>query len=177
MRIKDVCKETGLTDKAIRIYINNELISPSYQESYNGRRNYTFSNEDVEQLKKIALLRKYDFSISSIREMLENNNSIAEILDNHLKSTKQTIAQSSMVLTNLHNAKDNNVDNLEELCEILNQNVKPNEPDFIDKMKDLWYKIKRRIPLLILVALIIGVIATILLILIIFALTKLFLAL
>ena len=55
LRIKEVCKKTGLTDKAVRLYINNELIYPDFQEGYNGRKNYNFSEDDVSLLKKIAL--------------------------------------------------------------------------------------------------------------------------
>lgn len=47
LRIKEVCKKTGLTDKAVRLYINNELIYPDFQEGYNGRKNYNFSEDDV----------------------------------------------------------------------------------------------------------------------------------
>lgn len=35
MRIKDVCKATGLTDKAVRLYINNQLINPSLKTRLN----------------------------------------------------------------------------------------------------------------------------------------------
>ena len=63
MKIKHVMEKTGLTDRAIRLYIENELVKPEYDESYNGRKSIDFSENDVEQLKNIALLRKADFSI------------------------------------------------------------------------------------------------------------------
>ena len=37
MKIKDVITETGLTDRAIRLYIENSLVSPSCSENYAGR--------------------------------------------------------------------------------------------------------------------------------------------
>ena len=55
MKIKQVIKETGLTDRAIRLYIENELVKPEYDESYNGRKSIDFSENDVEQLKKYSL--------------------------------------------------------------------------------------------------------------------------
>lgn len=147
MRIKEVCKETGLTDKAVRLYINNELIHPNYKEGYNGRRNYDFSEDDVNILKKIALLRQYSFPILTIKEMLEDNDCISEVLENHLLNTKQTLAESSMVLTNLNNAQSSCVSNLDELCDVLSQNLEPVEFDLMSTVKDVWSKIKKNIPL------------------------------
>ena len=36
MKIKEVCEKTGLTDRAVRFYIENELIHPDYTENYTG---------------------------------------------------------------------------------------------------------------------------------------------
>ncbi len=58
LRIKEVCKKTGLTDKAIRVYINSGLLNPNYTENYTGRKNFDFSDEDVEVLKRISLLSR-----------------------------------------------------------------------------------------------------------------------
>ncbi|MFR5876465.1 MAG: MerR family transcriptional regulator [Eubacterium sp.] len=38
MKIKEVCKRTELTDKAIRTYIRNGLVFPKYDEKYTGRK-------------------------------------------------------------------------------------------------------------------------------------------
>ena len=54
MKIKAVCEATGLTDRAVRYYIDEGLIEPDYTENYHGRRNYDFSDEDVRALKRIA---------------------------------------------------------------------------------------------------------------------------
>lgn len=69
MKIKEVIKETGLTDRAIRLYIENELVKPEYDENYNGRKSIDFSENDIQQLKNIALLRKADFSIPEIKSL------------------------------------------------------------------------------------------------------------
>ena len=63
MKIKEVIKKTELTDKAIRLYIDNGLVAPSIDESYSGRKSIDFSDDDVERLSNIALLRKAGFSI------------------------------------------------------------------------------------------------------------------
>ena len=45
MKMKEVCEKTGLTDRAVRLYIENGLVSPKYNENYMGRRNIDFSLE------------------------------------------------------------------------------------------------------------------------------------
>ena len=71
MKMKDVITETGLTDRAIRLYIENSLVSPSCNENYAGRRNIEFSADDVEALKNVATLRKAGFSINEIKLLKE----------------------------------------------------------------------------------------------------------
>ena len=70
MRMKVVCEATGLTDRAVRFYIEEGLIAPDYTESYTGRKTFDFSESDIRQLRDIAVLRKFDFSVAQIRAML-----------------------------------------------------------------------------------------------------------
>ncbi|MBO5091202.1 MAG: MerR family transcriptional regulator, partial [Clostridia bacterium] len=63
MKINDVEKITGLTQKAIRLYESKGLINVSREE--NGYRSYT--QEDVELLKKIKLFRSVGMAISDIK--------------------------------------------------------------------------------------------------------------
>ena len=42
MKIKEVIEKTGLTDRAVRLYIDEGLTSPSIEESYNGRKSIDF---------------------------------------------------------------------------------------------------------------------------------------
>ncbi len=67
MRIGEVCRECGLTKKAIAYYGEQGLIVPAMTE--NGYRRYTAA--DVARLKKIATLRKLGLSVSEIRAVLE----------------------------------------------------------------------------------------------------------
>ncbi len=63
MRMKDVLARTGLTDRAVRLYIENGLLSPRQESNYAGRKSIDFSEEDVETLEVIATLRKSGFSL------------------------------------------------------------------------------------------------------------------
>lgn len=66
MKIREVLEKTGLTDRAVRLYIEHELITPETKTNYSGRKNIEFSDEDVEKLRCISLLRKADFSLAQI---------------------------------------------------------------------------------------------------------------
>ena len=67
MKVKQVCEQTGLTDRAIRYYIDEGLAAPAYTENYMGRRAYDFTEEDVAALNHVATLRKFGFTVEEIR--------------------------------------------------------------------------------------------------------------
>ncbi len=69
-KMKDVCEKTGLTEKAVRLYMKEGLIHPKTEEGVY-RNAYYFSEKDIEVLKDIAVLRNAGFGISDIRRMQE----------------------------------------------------------------------------------------------------------
>lgn len=71
MTIKDVKELTGLTIKSIRYYEEKGLVNIGRNKD-NGYRNYT--EEDIERLKLIKVLRYINFSVEEIALMLEKNN-------------------------------------------------------------------------------------------------------
>ena len=77
MKINDVEKITGLTQKAIRLYENKGLISIARGE--NGYRNY--SQEDIEALKQIKLFRSVGVSIADIKLYLFGVMNLDEMMD------------------------------------------------------------------------------------------------
>lgn len=77
MRIKEVEERTGLTAKAIRLYESKGLLTPARQTE-NGYRDYT--DEDVERLKTIAVLRRLDVSIKDIRKWCDGEVSESDLL-------------------------------------------------------------------------------------------------
>ena len=64
MRIKDVCERTGLTDRAIRLYMESGLVVPKQDYNYMGRRSISFSEEDVRILEAVAILRRAEFFLA-----------------------------------------------------------------------------------------------------------------
>ena len=87
MKIKDVIERTGLTDRAIRLYIDNELFNPSIEESYSGRKSIDFSESDIVQLNNIAMLRKAGFSLADIKNIIDKTD-IEEIINKYIEELK-----------------------------------------------------------------------------------------
>lgn len=63
MRISEAAKETGLSVSNIRFYERKGLLAPSREED-SKYRDYT--EEDIEQLKRIILFRKMDVPVETI---------------------------------------------------------------------------------------------------------------
>ena len=101
MRMKDVLARTGLSDRAVRLYIENGLLSPRQESNYAGRKSITFSEEDVEALEVIATLRRAGFSLSDIRRMQEDPSCAREVLDGHRCALREEIEQKQEILQKL----------------------------------------------------------------------------
>ncbi len=95
MKIKEVSEKTNLTERAIRLYIENELVKPNISESYSGRRNISFSSEDVERLKSISILRKAGFSIGQIKLMQLQPEKSKEVLREFIDEANKRIKSDS----------------------------------------------------------------------------------
>lgn len=76
MKIKDVEKLTGLSQRSIRLYEEKGLIYPCRDEE-NQYRSYT--DDDLEKLKLIRVMRYFDFSIEEIGALLSEQDSSAII--------------------------------------------------------------------------------------------------
>ena len=74
MRIHQACQASGLTRKAILYYERQGLIQPSLRET--GYRD--FSRDDVESLKRIALLRRLGLSLEQVRTALDSPDGIKD---------------------------------------------------------------------------------------------------
>ncbi len=78
MKIKEAAALCGLTEKAIRLYEEKGLISPTMTEK-NGRMFRDYDEKTVEQLKTIAGLRKSFFSLDQIAQILNHPEDIPSV--------------------------------------------------------------------------------------------------
>ncbi len=121
MKIKAVCELTGLTDRTIRYYIEEKLISPLYTENYLGRKTYNFSENDIKDLNDIAVLRKFDFTLEEIKSVINDAETSKEILSNVKDRTAQTVLDGQNKLSLLSQISTEKTYTLAELAEELSK--------------------------------------------------------
>lgn len=123
MKIKEACSKTGLTERTIRFYIEKNLISPSSAE-LNGRIYYDYSEQDIENLKQISLLRKIGLSIENILDMQSNPENINSILGTHISLVSEKRQELSKVIAILEKTRGLSFSSVHELTEALNSDVR-----------------------------------------------------
>lgn len=123
MKIKQVMAKTGLTDRAIRLYIENELVKPECDENYNGRKSIEFSETDVENLKNIALLRKADFSIQEIKALQMGGETAQNTIKEYINRTNEKIQFSSEIIEKIGTLANEENITIEIICEKLSSNL------------------------------------------------------
>lgn len=80
MKINEVEQAIGITKKNIRFYEQEELLKPS--RAANGYRDYT--QEDLEALRQIKLLRKLDIPLEEIKRLRSGSLTLEDCLRRHL---------------------------------------------------------------------------------------------
>ena len=93
MRIKEVESRTGLTAKAIRLYESKGLLKPA-RETENDYRDYT--EEDVARLKTIAILRKLDVPVKTIKEWTDGKTELRDILQKAAEQNREASRENEL---------------------------------------------------------------------------------
>ena len=101
MKINEVEQLVGITKKNIRFYENQGLLHPDRNKT-NGYREY--SDEDVDLLMKIKLLRKLAIPIEEIRNILESRLTLTDCLNRHQIYLNQ---------------ERKNLERIQEVCEMM----------------------------------------------------------
>ena len=152
MRMKDVCGRTGLTDRAVRLYMDSGLITPDAESSYTGRKSIRFSESDVEILEAVATLRKADFSIADIRAMQSEPEKVEEILEAHKQKLVGDIENKQMILARLREIDGTAVPTYMEIAGHLRRSASLNhipKEDLSMRWRDVQEIVKKRIPALV----------------------------
>lgn len=149
MQMKEICEKTGLTDRAVRLYIENGLLSPTVESNYAGRRSIRFSEEDAEILSAIAALRKADFSLSDIRQMQTDPDRIPAIVNAHCQNLRESVEAKQRTLRKLEELNPAASLQYTDIADLLSETITP-EPipkeDSSMRLKDLQPLIRCRIP-------------------------------
>ncbi len=127
MKMKEVTEKTGLTDRAVRLYIDEGLAVPNIEESYSGRKSIDFSESDVERLKNVALLRKAGFSIADIKSMVDDNSTAKDIIEKFIEQTESNIAHETEIVEKLKGISFDEDVTIEKICNSLSETVEKKE--------------------------------------------------
>ena len=93
MRIKEAEQRTGLTAKALRLYESKGLLKPA-RETENDYRDY--AEEDVARLKTIAILRKLDVPVKTIKEWTDGETDLRAILQAAAEENREASEESKL---------------------------------------------------------------------------------
>lgn len=155
LKIKEVIAATGLTDRAIRLYIENGLVTPENEKSYNGRNNYNFTQTDIEHFEQIALLRKADFSLEQIKTLKSGGESAKEVLIAYLATKKESVVTGQKIVDALKDIPQQEIVTIDYVCEKIKasfENTPLPDADRKATKGELLEKWLMRIPAIILLA-------------------------
>ncbi len=160
MRMKEVCERTGLTDRAVRLYMESGLVTPHEEQNYMGRRSISFDEEDVRALEAVATLRRAELSISDIAAMQATPDALPTIVEQHRLALKEDIRAKQDVLSTLEQLDSERCSDYLALADSIRASAssqKIPKEDLQMNERDVKRFIRSRIPALIaLVLLIIG---------------------
>ncbi|MBE6835352.1 MAG: MerR family transcriptional regulator [Ruminococcaceae bacterium] len=142
--MKELSALTGISERTIYYYIDDGVFVPEKRsEDYKGRKSYDYTENDVRQLKQIALLRKYDFTIKDIKLLKKEQINISDVLERNIEESTESIEEKSNNISAMKKALENNPSNLDELCEMLSNPTIEKMPAISDgKAVTVWSDIK-----------------------------------
>ncbi|MGN0622509.1 MAG: MerR family transcriptional regulator [Oscillospiraceae bacterium] len=131
MKIKEVCRKTGLTEKAVRYYVGNGLCSPQEYES-RGRTYLNFTDKNIAELDDIAAMRRLGFSVEDIRTMKEDGASIDAVMSRYIRSLSEELDMKKRIFSSLAYRSYSDIQSLDRLMPTLREVLRPDPalPDF-----------------------------------------------
>lgn len=128
MKIKQICEQTGLTDRAIRFYIEEGLITPRYTENYLGRKSFDFSQADVDQLRAIAMLRKFGFTVEELKQLHDDLTQSGRIIEQIRTRKGEAITDAQKTLALLEKIGHYSSYSIREMASALKEVAEEKEP-------------------------------------------------
>lgn len=124
MKMKELSSRVNIPETTIRYYINDGIFIPeSYTENYEGRKNYDFTENDVERLNQIAVLRKYGFTMKSIKQLSKCETDALSALRERIDDEKQSIKIQNDNVEKMEEALQMQPSSMKELCDVLNSPI------------------------------------------------------
>ena len=152
MKIKEVIAATGLTDRAIRLYIENGLVTPENQKSYTGRNNYIFTQADIDCFEQIAILRKADFSLEQIKTLKQGGETARGVLFEYLSAKQESVVMGQKIVEALKDFSAQESVTIESVCVKIKESIASTPLPEVDKKETKGERIEKwimRIPAII----------------------------
>lgn len=145
-KMKEVCQMTGLTEKAIRIYMEQKLVEPKVEEGIH-RKSYFFEEKDIERLKDVSALRSAGFSVSDIRQMLEKPEMLSLLIEERKALLENEILQKRRVQEALEHLTIEEYSDMTKLADT----IEPRSVQAKENGKKRWSRKKRRLLVVLLI--------------------------
>ncbi len=128
MKMKQVCKKTGLTERAVRFYVSEGLVAPESQ-NVRGRTYIEFSDADVQTLHAVAILRNAQFTVAEIKQMQQDRTALATVPTQAALRLTQSAKAAEASAAMLTNTDGKNFDDIVSLAKYLSSGrTEPFEP-------------------------------------------------
>ena len=118
MKIGEVAKRTGLTEKAIRVYVDNGLVTPNVEQTTH-RNSYDFTEANVRELERIGIFRKAGFSIFEISVIQREPERLPELIRSKRESLEIEVEFRERVQEVLNRLDTEEMGNPNKLAEAL----------------------------------------------------------
>ena len=106
--VKDLSRLTGISTQTLHYYDKIGLLKPSLRESNNYR---LYSEKDLLRLEHIIALKFFGFTLSQIKELLQNNTEVIKhfmVQSKILKEKAKNFLEASQTLENVITTLKNN---------------------------------------------------------------------
>lgn len=128
MKMKEVLETTGLTEKAVRLYVEHGLVKPEIDQGLHNR-SFEFSREDVKKLSTISVLRNAGLAIADIRFLQEHPDQIPGYLEEHKRKMTENLRKAMKLEEAIEGLTPDQRGNLDALAGGLERAVQPLEPE------------------------------------------------
>lgn len=120
MKMKEVCKRTGLTERAVRFYVSEGLVTPESQY-VRGRTYIDFSAADVQTLQAVAVLRNAQFTVAEISLMQQDRHALETVPVQAAQRLTQMAETAEKTASLLSSADGKGYDDIVSLAKLLSQ--------------------------------------------------------
>lgn len=142
MTIKEVERILEIPRATVRYYEKEKLFKP--QREKNGYRDY--SDEDVELLKKIIVLRKIGMSVEDIEDLFDGSKTLAEALEDNMVNLQKQMSELQGAINLCNKMREDNVE-ISSLDTNIYWNIVEEEEkkgnSFMDIAKDIVHEEKK----------------------------------